>query len=270
MKHFLVFPLAIFAGAASWGAITPNMELDKPVTGETNYAEKINAIFNKVDAHDHSTGKGVLISSSGLATSAVTTVKINDGAVTESKLATDSVVTGKILDSAVTSAKILDGTIVAADLGTTSVVTAKIADGNVTRAKLVSVGQQISGDSGTFTTTSTSLVDVTNLSVTITTTGRPVVLELNSEAGFVGQVGSFSSGGFTSAGKLHFLRGAVNLGSYGFKVGVADTEGQFPPGAFRYVDTPTAGTYTYKVQAAATTSSTTINVTRCHLVAYEL
>ncbi len=55
--------------------------------------------FNAIDAHDHSTGKGVSIPAAGLASNAVTTSKINDGAVTASKLAANSVTQAK-LDSA--------------------------------------------------------------------------------------------------------------------------------------------------------------------------
>ena len=63
-------------------------------------------------------------------------------------------------------------------LAASAVTTGKIAANAVTRAKMEAVGQQISSSSGVFATSSTSFVDVTNLSVSITVTGRPVRVEL--------------------------------------------------------------------------------------------
>ena len=70
-----------------------------------------------------------------------------------------------------------------------AVTTAKIADGNVTPAKLSSLNYSLSSSCGTFTTTSTSLVDVTNLLVTLTgVTGRPVMVMLMPETGVDGYI----------------------------------------------------------------------------------
>ena len=54
----------------------------------------------------------------------------------------------------------------------------------LTRSSLPAVGQQVSSACGSFTTISATPVDVTNLTVTITTTGRPVLLMV--EAGTTG------------------------------------------------------------------------------------
>ena len=86
------------------------------------------------------------IDAAHLASSSVTTAKINSDAVTGAKIADDaidsehytdgSIDTAHIADSQVTSAKIADGTIVAGDLASDSVITAKILDSNVTTAKI--------------------------------------------------------------------------------------------------------------------------------------
>lgn len=147
----------------------------------------------------------------------------------------------------------------------------QLAATTVARTNLVAVGQQISASSGNFTTTSTSFVDVTNLSVTITTTGRPVVLKLIPD----GAAAAYIAAGATSAANvavyLALLRGASNIGQ-------AQMNGQFSgaavqgqsPGAFEMVDPVGAGTYTYKIQAAIVASPAVCYVQNCKLVAYEL
>lgn len=77
---------------------------------------------------------------------AIQTHHVEDGQITEAKLATDAVTTNKIkdgnvtdvklADNAVTTDKINDGAVTAGKLGTGSVTTIKIKDGNVTSAKL--------------------------------------------------------------------------------------------------------------------------------------
>ncbi len=77
---------------------------------------------------------------------AVTTGKIVDGAVIESKLATDAVTTGKIVDGAViesklatdavTTGKIVDGAVIESKLATDAVTTNKILDRSVTLPKI--------------------------------------------------------------------------------------------------------------------------------------
>jgi Fibronectin type III domain len=68
------------------------------------------------------------VTSSELASNAVTTAKILDANVTAAKIASDAVTTVKILDANVTTAKILDA----------NVTTAKIAANAITQAKLAS------------------------------------------------------------------------------------------------------------------------------------
>jgi len=104
---------------------------------------------------------------------------IEDGAVTEDKIADDAVTEDKIADDAITSDKIDDGTIVAADLAADSVVTDKIKDANVTLGKLAAgitpshiVKFFVSGSTITGTTLEGLAID--DLIVTITATGVSV------------------------------------------------------------------------------------------------
>lgn len=87
----------------------------------------------RFDAHTHdgTANNGPQIAASGLASNAVTTVKILDSNITTAKIADSNVTTAKIADSNVT--------------------TAKIADANVTEAKLSSsiAGNGLAGGAGT-------------------------------------------------------------------------------------------------------------------------
>lgn len=122
-------------------------------------------------------------------------------------------------------------------------------------------GVAISGSSGTAATASASPVDVPNLSVTITTSGRPVRLELRADPA-TATVPSYAGGGNQSA--YYFLRGSTAIAEMWYSPNT-----QIPPGALSAIDAVSAGTYTYKVQYAnfAGSSATVQNV---QLVAYEL
>jgi len=71
-----------------------------------------------------------------IASNAVTSGKIAAGAVGSTQIADGSVVTVKLSDGSVTSSKIVDGSVVGVKLADGSVTTAKIVDANVTSAKL--------------------------------------------------------------------------------------------------------------------------------------
>ncbi len=156
----------------------------------------------------------------------------------------------------------------------------QIKDGGVTRPKLVSVGQQVSNSSSTFVTTSTSYVDVTNLAVTITTTGRPVIIMVQGDGGVSNSyfMTDIYNDGCSSAGSyFKLLKDATTIAElfYGFEgengAFIADTYHAYLP-SIHHLDTPTAGTYTYKLQVKCVSSGNPIqtSVIRCRLIAYEL
>lgn len=195
----------------------------------------------------------------------VTTAKINDQAVTTAKLADSSVTTVKIQDSNVTTTKIAD----------LNVTTEKIADGAITQSKRVSLGQQISGGSGLFSISSTSYVDVTNLSVTITTTGRLVFLGLiPTDTAPLSYLG-ISRNSSDAQGYISIVRGATKLTEQVLLAqmsGTTTVKSFIPVGSVWFVDSVSAGTYTYKIQAKVNTgtSSEEITIQFAKLVAYEL
>lgn len=59
------------------GQSTPNMAIYVPSVGETNFDAAFLTGMNNVDAHDHTTGKGVQIPNGGIANGALTSGKMN-------------------------------------------------------------------------------------------------------------------------------------------------------------------------------------------------
>lgn len=144
---------------------------------------------------------------------------------------------------------------------------ASISQG-ITRTNLASVGQQISASCGTFSTAAPigAPANITNLSVTITTSGRPVMVMCQCDS-TVSAVGFFNNG----AGSSQFFlnrTGAANFLSTASVSGSSATN-VLPPSALTYLDVPSAGTYTYTVSAGQF-GSTSANATGLVLVAYEL
>lgn len=135
---------------------------------------------------------------------------------------------------------------------------------------LISSNHEISaavGGTG-FQTSSTTYVDVTNLTVTITTNGRPVEV-----SGILGTL-AVSTTSTPMWLKYKILRDAVTVAEEvitGSAVGLGEIMSiRLPLGAIRVVDEPAAGTYTYKIQVAALDASTACDFTAtCKIMAKE-
>lgn len=149
-----------------------------------------------------------------------------------------------------------------------------------TRATGTSVaagGVAISSSSSAFATTSTSFVDVTNLSVTIVTSGRPVRVQLMSD----GNAANYSylsveSTNVAQPGPLAnfaVFRGATEISRE--LLGTSNTSSDLPKSyipssSLSVIDAVAAGTYVYKVQAKVLSTNTTARVILAKLVVYEL
>jgi hypothetical protein len=165
-----------------------------------------------------------------------------------------------------------------------SVTTVKIATNAVTHDKMAARatgttvaagGVAISASSGSYSNATTTYTDVTNLSVTISTTGRPVFVGLMSS----GTASSSTVGGSTTSASnnpgiiLKFVRGATDISIQEINTVSDSTDGYIvtPPSSFHHVDVVAAGTYTYKVQAKTTSAvNTNSTVVDTKLVVYEL
>lgn len=140
------------------------------------------------------------------------------------------------------------------------IVTSMIADGAITYAKQASLNIQTSSTCGNFSLSGGGpgpfWNDVTNLSITITTNGRPICLNIVPDGSanpcytYVSNSGNF----------LKYLRGSTDISLFYINPPML----QLP---FMFIDTPSAGTYTYKVQFHV---SVDMAMQYFKLVAYEL
>lgn len=128
--------------------------------------------------------------------------------------------------------------------------------------RLINISEVISSSSGTFSYRGVSYTDVTNLSVTITTEGRPVYLSLVAD-------------GSSSPGILQYTidqYAFIAFARDGSRISIQRLDGlkTVPPSCVSHVDTPSAGTYTYKVQVSNFTAVFgDMKVERCKLIAVE-
>lgn len=128
-------------------------------------------------------------------------------------------------------------------LAAQAVVSTDYADNSITPAKLAAFDYETSSDSGVFTTASLTYVALPNATVTITTSGRPVVLRAlpKSETTRSRFIDS------DSATHVAFFRDSTQVGTvYGGD--------DVPMLNLTHVDKPVAGTYVYtlRVKASAT------------------
>lgn len=92
---FLSYPFMealLFAACTN----TTNMSLCKPAIGDSGWGTNANDNSDKIDTHDHSSGKGVQIPAGGIVNSAITTSKIANNSVDGTKIALGSDAQGDI------------------------------------------------------------------------------------------------------------------------------------------------------------------------------
>lgn len=154
-----------------------------------------------------------------------------------------------------------------------------------TRTTGTSVGARgvaIGTSTGTFSTTSTSFVDITNATVTITTSGRPVYIVVVPVADINFSYMQLSDSGLANVATISLfadiqcLRGATNIGRHritnSLTINTNDIDDlgiNIPYGSLVWVDVVSAGTYTYKLQARVGTNND-LGFRHANLVAYEL
>lgn len=126
-------------------------------------------------------------------------------------------------------------------------------------------GIAISGSSGAFSTSSASYVSVTNLSVTITTTGRPVFLLLESDNS--GNTSYVSADGGSSGFLYRIVGGSTVLGP--FQAGLFTSPTSLLYLVSNFIDQAPAGTHTYTFEVN-NNNGTAVEVDYMRLVAYEL
>ncbi len=158
----------------------------------------------------------------------------------------------------------------------TGIQPTQIAAASITKAQQVAVGQQLSASTSTYSTFSGSFVDVT--SVSLTTSGRPVVIGLIADGSGNESVIGTSVVGAEPESTVYFqiIRGAtvLSLQKISLKLSTAipaTWEYYTPVGCINHTDVVAAGTYTYKLQAKVDGSgASTAHVNYAKLIVYEL
>lgn len=135
-------------------------------------------------------------------------------------------------------------------------------------------GVAISASSGSYALAApAAYTDVTNLSVTITTSGRPVFVGCISAAtsSVVGSATGYFVIQNTGSGTvcITITRGGTVIMNTQQSQNYSNTQSYLPASAISFVDAVAAGTYTYKIQVGSN-NGTTIGVQDVKLVAYEL
>jgi len=160
-----------------------------------------------------------------------------------------------------------------------SITTTNLAEGSITLSKLaprmtnttVGVGgMAVSGSSGDYSV-STTEADVTNLTVTITTTGRPIFIGLFPDGTAHGYLYS-RDGGSSSAMYLTVIRGSETIGQTMFfkESGSGPVEIRVPASSISLIDFPDARTNTYKLRARIGSNDSSGLISNCRLIAFEL
>lgn len=250
------------------------------------FLNSIETFFNTTKLTDNNFQSAGITASTKVIDGTITTALIGAGQINAAAIADSNVTNGLIADSAFTTAKIADATITGATIANGAITATVVADGtltvtqvaaaNVTRAKLTSF-IQISDSCGSFSTTSSSMVNVTNLSCTLTTTGKPVFLCLVADGDTTNP--SYIGAAATSLGAATMIYTITRDGSPLFTssklgpvlVGTSAITAYFPPCMIRVIDVVSAGTYTYQFQAASTDSlNITAHIVRARLIAWEM
>lgn len=185
----------------------------------------------------------------------------------------DQIPSSNIADNAVTTSKISDNQVTTSKLVDSSITSVKIANASVTRAKQAALGQQISAAvPSNWATTSGTFVDVPNLFVSITTSGRPVWVGLVWDTSSANSGIIQASNTTTSAiSVFSIVRGSAEVSRQDLgmqNVGGTSALQRLPCGVLWTVDTPVAGTYTYKIQSKVVFGTATVD--SCKLIAFEL
>lgn len=179
---------------------------------------------------------------------------------------TSGILSGSIaLSGGIPGSAIANNTITEANMGPLSIGTPELINASVTQVKRAALGQIASSSVSSFSVPSSNTA-VTNLTVTITTTGRPVFIGLNSN----GSPGDLSVVSGTLALQIQ-RTGFGAVGAWNMGTGTNGTSVSFPVSSVWVIDVPAAGPHTYTVIARYDTlSSGGAAIEQCFLIAYEL
>jgi len=196
--------------------------------------------------------------------------------LTGTNIANATITGSKIASATITGSNIASATITATNIATGTITNTQIAAATIGVEKLIAMpvaatpGQNgfcLNGSSGSFGTSSTSDVAITNLLCNITYAGRP---------GFVGMTATYSNGsptsgfilvsgsGGTPLGFIKLKRDSTDIGLWRFGVG------RFPTSLFMFDTGAGTGTHSYQWYASVDAGTTTIQIANSDIVGYEI
>jgi len=144
-------------------------------------------------------------------------------------------------------------------------VSVSIGPQGITRPLLSPVGQKLTSSSGAFTTSSAVFVPVPNLSTTILTSGRPVMISIQPDGDPLNWGVIANPGGGRC--EFAFFRDSTQL----FITNLSTSGGVVveTPAFYTFMDAPPAGFHTYEVQLKSI-SATAVKMNYVRLSVYEL
>jgi hypothetical protein len=270
------------------GEILMEEELDTPL-------DEIEAIFNTTKLSDENFVDGGIDGGAKLLNGSVTTSVINDSAIT-SALIEDATVTGANLAANVAGAglaqdgdgnlliQVDDATIVIDEVDNAlyvpddAVPTAKLQNGSVTRSKLEERNIEVS-EVGTFDgTTLNTWVDKdgaalnAEISTEIQTDGRPVLVSVYPVGGLTSaiDIGYYSLPTVSNSSTyLRVTRDGTSIGGINLDRASASNHLSLIPLTITFLDTPSAGTYTYTLEIKRAAGNNP-SINKARIVAVEL
>lgn len=151
-----------------------------------------------------------------------------------------------------------------------------IADVIAAIAGLGSPNYDLSASCGSFTDDNTSPADVTNLSASLTTSGRPVLLAMigdgSSTRSYI-SLDPIAANSSLADLDLYFLRGGSTIYRTWFSLDLESGSGIdifISNSVIWTVDFPAAGSYTWKIQASTSYSTSEYSIRQKKLLAMEL
>jgi len=153
-----------------------------------------------------------------------------------------------------------------------------VTDGETAKAiRAAGNNTAVSGSSGgAFQTTSTTFVTILNSSISITTAGGAVRLQLIGDgSGVANLVRVADTTGTGASARIGFFKDGVELtqltfGTQDVGTGASRAEILVPPSTFSHVDFTSAGTFVYDARAEIVVGASFIDVLRTKLIAYEI
>lgn len=167
-----------------------------------------------------------------------------------------------------------DGTVTTPKIVDANVTTQKIANQAITNAKLAAANRVASTGVTSTNITSTSEVDVTGMTApSITTTGRPVRIAVVSNGSLNEALLAVKSNTGLAVATLRLYRDSTLIATHMLKLSTGASnviDLSVPSSVFSHIDTPSAGSYVYKLAAYVALSGHTLTVAYSKLEVMEL